>query len=65
MRGETVPFPDYSFYPTAQLIVAFAAGPARYREAIQGLSEDQIRARPRGADSMLTHPARVIGSSAR
>jgi hypothetical protein len=50
MRGETVPFPDYSFYPTPQLIVAFAAGPARYREAIQGLSDDQIRARPRGPD---------------
>ena len=48
MRGVTTSFPDYSCYTTAELIDAFAAGPTRYRQASAGLSEPELRARPRG-----------------
>jgi hypothetical protein len=51
VQGVSTPFPDYSFYSTAHLIEAFAAGPSRLRASLAGLSEDDLRARPRGPGS--------------
>jgi hypothetical protein len=36
---------------TPELIEVFAAGPTRLRRAIAGLSEDELRARPRGPET--------------
>ncbi len=55
MRGGTVAFPDYSYYTTSELLAAYAAGPGRIRQAIEGLSEDELRARPRGANRWSIH----------
>jgi len=55
MRGTTVAFPDYSFYTTPQLLAAFAAGPARLRQAIAGLTEEELHARPRGPAKWSIH----------
>lgn len=55
MRGSSDAFPDYSFYPTDVLIAAFAAGADRYRQAIAGLSDEQIRTRARGEGRWSIH----------
>jgi len=49
MRVATSEFPDYTFYPTDQLLAAFVEGPARLRRGVSGLDDDACRARPRGA----------------
>jgi hypothetical protein len=55
MRGTAVSFPDYGCYTTSELIAAYAAGPARLRQAIEGLDEDALRARARGTDRWSIH----------
>ena len=55
MRGAVVSFPDYTFYSTTQLLVAYADGPSRMRSAIEGLSEEELRARSRGPDRWSIH----------
>jgi hypothetical protein len=55
MHNATVPFPDYSFYSTDNLLAAFSAGPARLRHAIEGLTESELRARPRGPNKWSIH----------
>ncbi len=49
MHGKTIAaWPEtYSNYDANMLIATFAAGPARLRESIKGLSEDHLSARPR------------------
>jgi hypothetical protein len=50
------PFPDYGCYSsTSQLLAAFGAGPARMRAAVEGLSESELRARPRGEEKWSIH----------
>ena len=55
MRGLVASFPDYSFYATPQLLAAFADGPARMRQAVAGLTEEECRARPRGPTKWSIH----------
>jgi hypothetical protein len=55
MRGASVAFPDYSYYDTDQLLTAFGAGAARFRLAIDGLTEEELRAQPRGPEKWSIH----------
>jgi uncharacterized damage-inducible protein DinB len=55
MRSTLDGFPDYSFYPTARLLTAFAGAPSRLRQALAGLGEDELGARARGADTWSIH----------
>jgi hypothetical protein len=55
MRGTSVSFPDYTFYSTGQLLTAYVEGPQRMRRAIEGLSEEELRARARGPDRWSIH----------
>jgi hypothetical protein len=55
MRGLISSFPDYSYYATAQLLAAFADGAARLRAAIDGLTDEECRARPRGPTKWSIH----------
>lgn len=55
MARTVATFPDYSFYTTEQLLSAFAAGPARMRRALGGLTEEELRARPRGPAKWSIH----------
>jgi len=55
MLGKTIAFPDYSFYSTPELIAAYAAGGERLREAVAGLGENELRARPRGPHRWSIH----------
>lgn len=55
MRGSSSPFPDYSFYANDELIAAFDVGAQRFRRAIDGLTDEEIRARARGADRWSIH----------
>jgi hypothetical protein len=55
MHGQSIAFPDYGFYSTAELIAAFAAGAARYRQATADLTDEEIRSRPRGAGRWSIH----------
>jgi hypothetical protein len=50
MLGTTTAFPDYSYYTTTELLNAYAAGAARLRQSLDGLTEDELRAHPRGPD---------------
>lgn len=72
MRGTASSFPDtLAGIPTARLLEVYAAGPARLREALHGLTEGELRAHPRPgkwsaleiaihvADSELMGAARV------
>jgi uncharacterized damage-inducible protein DinB len=64
MQGSTTAFPDtYADRPADELIAAYAAGPARLRAALHGLSLAQLRARPRPAKwSILEIAAHVTDS---
>ena len=55
MRGMMVSFPDYSYYATPQLLAAFASGPARMRQAVDGLTDEECRARSRGPAKWSIH----------
>jgi hypothetical protein len=55
MQTAVVPFPDYAYYSTPQLLAAFGAGPTRMRAAVEGLSEHELRARPRGEGKWSIH----------
>lgn len=55
MRGTSVVFPDYTFYSNAQLLTAYVEGPQRMRRAIEGLSEEELRTRSRGAERWSIH----------
>jgi len=54
-QGAIGPFPDYGYYSTSQLLAAFGAGPARMRTAVEGLSEHELRARPRREGKWSIH----------
>src|SRR6185503_158144 len=53
--NKSFAFDDYRGVPTAQLLATFVTGPARLRQAIAGLSEDELRARPRGNGTWSVH----------
>jgi DinB superfamily len=55
MHGQSIAFPDYGFYSTAELITAFAAGATRYRQAIDDLTDGELRARARGPGRWSIH----------
>jgi hypothetical protein len=48
MRAVTTDFPRvYESIPTSRLLAVYAAAPARQRRALEGLTERDLRARPR------------------
>ncbi len=55
MRGAITEFPGYAQYATTELLTAYAEGPARMRHVLGGLSEEELRARPRGPDAWSAH----------
>ena len=55
MRGTIAAFPNYEPYTTSQLLTAYTAGPERVRTAIAGLTEQELRARPRGRGTWSAH----------
>lgn len=55
MRAQPAAFPPYEQYSIRQLLDAFAGGPARLRGVIDGMSEDQLRARARGSRTWSAH----------
>lgn len=48
MKSPGSTFPSYSCYTVGQLLIAYANGPSRVRHVLEGLSDDEARARPRG-----------------
>src|SRR3954467_15472961 len=55
MQTKSQPFPDYSAYSDEQLLTAYSAGPYRLRQSIKDLSEDELRAKPRGPEKWSIH----------
>ena len=55
MRGVATGFPDSASTPPTNCLTYFAAGPARYREAIAGLSDAALRTQPRGLEKWSIH----------
>jgi uncharacterized damage-inducible protein DinB len=47
MRGTVSTFPPYQQYATAKLFEAYRAAPGRLRAVLEGLSPEELRARPR------------------
>jgi uncharacterized damage-inducible protein DinB len=69
-QPKTAPTGDYSRFSTSLLLQAYSEGPARLRRVLEGLSEDDLKARPRGAESWSAHEivlhladAEIIGAT--
>lgn len=64
MYGTTTTFPTtYAAIPTANLIAAYAAGPARLRQALHGLVPEDMRQRPRAAKWSILETALHVTDS--
>src|SRR3954451_10176068 len=55
MQSKKQQFPEYSAYSDEQLLTAYLTGPDRLRQAIKDLSEDELRAKPRGPEKWSIH----------
>lgn len=66
MAGGSTTFPStYSIYSTEALLAAYAAAPDRYRQALDGLDEEHLQARPiTGKWSILEIVAHVADAEA-